>query len=375
MLQQAARRHNLEAWINPALAERIDYMVGLLNQFGLLNEDEHSAAVTQVEDVIAKRLMVARDWAFHPAILEAEIKQPFLVVGNARAGTTFAQSILALDDGHRTPRFRDVQHPSPPRGADADSDAAALAEQGEYVDFILAKSPKMLPAHPYFDQRGETEAEDEYVYSLDFHLVYPLWLLKVANMPQALPPRDPVLALQFHKNMLRQFQWKCPTRRWVGKGVLHQYLMPSVLQVYPDAVCFWMHRRPEEYIASLLELLQLQYAPFNNGRYNVTPDAMVAQLKAGVDAILASKATNDPRIHHIRFHEFVANPAKVLAPIYEAHGIEFTNAYAARIAARMADPAFRADRFGKFTYSLESFGLDQASLRREFSEYCDRFEI
>jgi hypothetical protein len=194
-------------------------------------------------------------------------------------------------------------------------------------------------------------------------------------MPQALPPRDPVLALQFHRNMLKQFQWKCPTRRWVGKGVLHQYLMPSVFEVYPDAVCFWMHRRPEEYIASLLELLMLQYAPFNNGRYNVQPDAMVAQLKAGVDAILASPATSDPRINHIRFHEFVANPAKVLAPIYEANGIAFTKAYEARIAARLADPAFRADRYGKFTYSLEGFGLDRARLRREFSEYCDRFEI
>ncbi len=375
MVQQAARRHGLEAWIDPALAERITYIVGLLNEFGQLTDSEYASAVAQIESIIAKRLMVARDWATHPEILDSEIKQPFLVIGNARAGTTFAQSILAMDDGHRTPRFRDVQHPSPPRGADDQSDAAAMAEQGEYVDFILAKSPQILPAHPYFDQRGETEAEDEYVYSLDFHLVYPLWLLKVANMPQAMPPRDPVLALRFHKDMLKQFQWKCPTRRWVGKGVLHQYLMPSVFEVYPDAVCFWMHRRPEEYIASLLELLKLQYAPFNNGRYNVKPDEMVAQLKAGVDAILASQATDDPRNHHIRFHEFVADPVKVLAPIYEARGIAFTKAYQDRITARMADPAYRADRFGKFTYSLESFGLDRTSLRREFAEYCDRFEI
>ncbi len=302
MPQQAAQRHGLEAWVDPALAERIDYMVGLLNEFGLLDEAEFGAAVTQIESVIVKRLKVARDWTLHSEILDAEIKQPFFVVGNARAGTTFAQSILALDEGHRTPRFRDVQHPSPPRGADSESDAAALAEQGDYVDFILAKSPKML---------------------------------------QAMPPRDPVQALQFHKNMLKQYQWKCPTRRWVGKGVIPQYVMPSLLEVYPDAVCFWMHRRPEEYIASLLELLKLQYAPFNRGRYNVNPGDMVAQLKAGVDAILVSPATNNVRINHIRFHEFVADPAKVLAPIYEANGVPFTKAYAVRIAARMPPKKLR----------------------------------
>lgn len=220
------------------------------------------AAVAQLESIVVKRLMVARGWATHPEILAQDIRQLFLVVGNARAGTTFAQSILALDEGHRTLRFRDVQHPSPLRGTDLAADGAALAEQGDYVDFILDRSPGMHAAHPYFDQLGETEAEDEYVYALDFHLVYPLWLLKVANMPQALPPRDPVLALRFHRDMLKQFQWKFPTRRWVGKGVIHQYVMPAVLEVYPDAVCFWMHRRPEEYVTSLLELLALQYPPF-----------------------------------------------------------------------------------------------------------------
>jgi hypothetical protein len=151
--------------------------------------------------------------------------------------------------------------------------------------------------------------------------------------------------------------------------------MPSVLQVYPDAVCFWMHRAPEEYIASLLELLALQYAPFNNGRYAVDPEAMVAQLRAGIDAILADPTTNDRRVNHIRFRDFVADPASVIAPIYEANGIAFTNCYAERIRQRMTDPAFRADRYGKFAYTLESFGLDRAALRREFADYCDRFEI
>lgn len=375
ILQRAARTHGLESLIDPALAERFDYMVGLFNEFGLLSEEEYGLAVAQLETIVVKRLMVARDWDRHPEILAQDITQPFLVIGNARAGTTFAQAILAMDDGHRTPRFREVQHPSPPRGADTAADATALSEQDDYVAFILKKSPRMLAAHPYFDQKGDTEAEDEYVYSLDFHIAYPLWLLNVANMPQALPPRDPVLALQFHKNMLKQFQWKQPTRRWVGKGVIQQYVMPSVLQVYPDAVCFWMHRAPEEYIASLLELLALQYAPFNNGRYAVDPEAMVAQLRAGIDAILADPTTNDRRVNHIRFRDFVDDPASVIAPIYETNGVAFTNCYADRIRKRMTDPAFRADRYGKFAYTLESFGLDRAALRREFADYCDRFEI
>jgi hypothetical protein len=371
----AASKHDLEHYVDPALEERFSYLVGLLNGFGSIEEGAYPTAVQTLEDLVAKRLRVARDWDQHPEILAEEVKQPFFVIGNARAGTTFAQSILTLDQGHRTPVYREVQNPSPPRGLDPAFDAAALEEQNRYVQYMLEKSPRMMPAHPYLDQMGNSEAEDEYVYSLDFHMAYPLWLLKVPNMPQAIPPRDPVLAMQFHKKMLKQFQWKMPTRRWIGKGVVHQYILPSVLEVYPDAVCFWIHRPPEEYIASLLELLELQYKPFNGGLYRVRPDELVNDLKSGVDYILGSPATADARVHHVRFKDWVANPAAVIAPIYEASGIPFTNEFAQRIRQRINDPKGRPERYGKFEYSLEKFGLTREGLRGKFAAYCDRFEL
>jgi hypothetical protein len=371
----AARTHDLERYIDPGLEERFSYLAGLLNDFGSIEQSAYPAAVRQLEEMVEKRLRVARDWDHYPEILAEEIKQPFFVVGNARAGTTFVQSILTLDEGHRTPVYREVQNPSPPRGLDPDFDAAALEEQNRYVEYMLSKSPRMMSAHPYLDQMGNSEAEDEYVYSLDFHMVYPLWLLKVPNMPQAVPPRDGVLAMQFHKKMLKQFQWKMPTRRWVGKGVVHQYILPSVLEVYPDAVCFWIHRPPEEYIASLLELLELQYKPFNGHLYGVRPDKLVNDLKAGVDYILGNKATTDSRVHHIRFKDWVTDPAAVIAPIYETYGIPFTNEFAEKIRRRLSDPNSRADRHGKFEYSLGKFGLTREVLRRDFAAYCDRFEL
>lgn len=371
----AEARSGLSAYADDAQRERFDYLIGLFNGFGSIKEVEYPTAVEQLTGVVVKRLQVARDWAENPSILEEEIVQPFFVLGSARAGTTFTQMLLELDDGHRTPRYRDVQHPSPPRGLDPAADAAALAEQNDYVDYMVGKSPRMMSAHPYLDQRGEAEAEDEYVYSLDFDPAYPLWYLKVPSLPQTVPPRNPVQALQFYKNMLKQFQWKMPTRRWVGKGVIHHYIPEALMEVFPDMVGFWIHRPPEEYVASLLELLSLQYGPFNGDLYNVRPDQLVAMLKAGVDHILNNSATSDSRLHHIRFSDMVKDPAAVFAQIYDAHGIAFTGAYADRINARLHDPDYRADRYGKFQYSLEKYGLEKGALRREFAEYCDRFSI
>jgi hypothetical protein len=371
----AADKCGLTKYAEPDVAERFFYMTGLMNDFGEIKESEYRDAVEQLESIVVKRLEVARDWDLHPEILDGEITQPFFVIGNARTGTTFAQMILTMDEGHRTPLYCEVQHPSPPWGLDPAADALALKEQNEYVDYFLKKSPRVMQAHPYMDQMGNAEAEDEYVYSLDFDMVYPLWLLKVPNMPQALPPRDPVRAMMFYKNMLKQFQWKAPTGRWVGKGVVHQYIAPSILEVFPDSVGFWMHRPPEEYIASLLEILEVQYHPFNGDLYRVQPDELVEQLKAGADYIVKNATTDDPRIHHIRFKDFVSDPAAVIAPIYEKSGIPFTNAFAEKIKHRIGDPSYRADRYGKFQYTLENYGLNGKDIRAKFAEYCDRFEL
>jgi hypothetical protein len=375
ILDDRARQLGLEKFVDPELRQRFGTFVQWFNEFGTIEASKLPAAIEQFMQLVGNRLKLARDWAERPQILQSAITQPFFVIGNARSGTTLAQVILAMDDGHRTPQYWEVQHPSPPPGSDAAADMAAQRVARTYVQWILATSPQLLPAHPYLEQLECTEAEDEYLYVLDFHMAYPLSLLKVPNLPQALPPVDPVAALRFHKRVLQQLQWRCPTKRWVGKGIVHQYIAPAVLEVYPDAVCFWIHRAPEDYIPSLLELLEVQYKPFNGGLYRVDAADMVKQLRAGVEFILNSEVINDPRIHHIRFSDFVADPAAAIADVYAQRGIPFSERYRARIVAFIHDPKNRSDRHGKFAYDPEKFGISRAQLRAQFKDYCERFGV
>ena len=375
ILNDAIASNGLGRYLDSGMRQRFDQLIDQFNGFGSIEEGAYADAVGEFTRLINNRLKLARDWDQHPEILEQEIKQPFFVIGNARAGTTFAQSILNLGEGHRTPCYWDTRNPSPPPGLDAAADAAAHQEVKGFLDFMLGISPGLWPAHPYFDQKGYTEAEDEFVYSTDFNMAYPLHFLKVPSLPQCSPATDTVAALKFHKKMLQQFQWQLPVKRWVGKGILHQYVMPSLLEVFPDAVCFWMHRPPEQYIASLLELLERQYKPFNGDLYAVDAKDMVAQLHAGMESFMAQPAIDDPRVNHIRFADFVKDPVAVIAPIYEQNGIEFTAEFERRIKNRITDPAYRADRHGKFDYSLDKFGLNSADLRRQFADYCERFDL
>lgn len=372
---QAAREAGLEPYADEAMRARYADMIAQFNEFGIIPEKDRGPALDELKRAVVKRLEIARDWAEYPEILDEEIVQPLFVIGNARAGTTITQTLLTLDDGHRTPRFIDTLYPSPPRGLDPDADAVALRASDRYVQFLLDREPRLLASHPYHDKFGMAEAEDEFVHSIDFGSAYPLHFMRVPTVPTTYPAADPTKAFEFHKNMLKHYQWRTPTKRWVGKGINHQYLVGALLEVFPDAACVWIHRPPEDLVASFIAINEIVYKKVNGELFTFDPKAMVAALREGVNHILNDPAVNDPRISHIRFPDLMADPIKVIASVYEQQGITFTARYEQALKKRLADPAHRVDRHGKFNYSASDFGIEAGELKRIFSDYSERFGL
>jgi sulfotransferase family protein len=373
IFDQTARETQLQDYADQQIRARFIDLVDQFNSLGKVPGDSLAAAIGDMKRAVTIRLQLARDWTEHPEILEQNIVQPIFILGNGRAGTTLSQSLLSLDEGHRTPRFMDAQCPSPPRGLDRAADAAARRTGDAYVDEMLDREPGLLVSHPYHDKGGMAEAEDEYLYSLDFNSVYPLHFQHVPTLPPTQAAADPLAAFAFYRNMLCQLQWKTPTRRWVGKGIRHQYLAGPLLQAFPDAIGVWIHRSPEELIPSYIKITELVYRPIRGSMYSLNVDHLVAGLKAGTDKILNDPAINDPRISHVRFADMVKDPVAVIAGVYETHGLVFTAAYEKRIRDWLADPVNRVDRHGKFRHSAEEYGLDPAELKRLFADYRDRF--
>lgn len=373
IFDQTARENGLEAYVEDGIRQRFLDLVAKFNAIGKVPGDRVPGAIEDMKKAVKIRLQVARDWIEHPEILEEEIVQPLFVIGNGRAGTTLTQSLLTLNEGHRTPRFMDAQHPSPPRGLDPEADAAARRAADDYVDFTISREPGLLVSHPYHDRGGMAEAEDEYIYSIDFNIVYPLHFQNVPTVPPTQAAADPLAAFEFHKNMLKQLQWKTPTKRWVGKGIRHQYLAGPLLQTFPDAICVWIHGSPEDLVPSYLKITELVYRPIKGSLYSLNVDNVVAGLKAGTDKILNDPVINDSRISHVRFSDMVKDPVAVIANVYESRGLSFTAEYEKRIRDWLADPANRVDRHGRFSHSAEEYGLDPAELKRLFADYRERF--
>ncbi|MDB6060871.1 MAG: hypothetical protein JWM78_974 [Verrucomicrobiaceae bacterium] len=375
IFDRVAQDTGLSAYVDTAVRQRFIGIVEQFNEFAKPRPDALEGSLRDLQRIVEMRLQVARDWAEYPEILDEEIVQPMFVMGFPRGGTTLSQKLLSLDWGHRTPRYMDGLFPSPPPGLDPDADAEALRATDIYTQHVIDREPLALVSHPYFDKGAMAEAEDEWAACLDFRFVYPLHFQNTPNVPPTLMPEDPLAHFQFQKKMMQQFQWKRPTRRWVGKGVLHHYIAPSLFEVFPDAIGVWCHRPIEEQIASIISINNIFYQPIRGAGWEENPTQMVEAMEAGVEAMINSPMMNDPRIYHLRFREMLKDPVAAIAAIYEAQGLEFTSYFENRIRTWMEHPANKVDRHGKFSHSPEQYGLDRKELERIFKPYKDKFGL
>jgi hypothetical protein len=376
ILGAAANELALHTYVTEDLRSRFRTFIGYFNALGPIDEADYPRACRQMEEFVGKRLQLARDWARQPQILAEPIEQPFFVIGHPRSGTTVLEHLLGLDEGHRLPRYWEVRHPSPPPGADPAADARSIAAETAHVEELIRIAPVLLQAHPFLDQGGRAEAECEDLMTLDFHMIHTLHFTRVPSVPYPIMPADGAAAFAFHKKLLQQFQWKTPTRRWLCKGTTHQYNLPALWSVYPDAVCLWAHRAPEEYFASFFRMIDILYRPINGHLFReIDVRGIIAQLKRAYDHVLDSEWIADPRICHIRFKDLMQDAVQTIRRVYEAHDICFTPAFEARIRRWIDDPAHRSDRYGKFEYSLRQCGLTVADIRRDFAAYYDRFGL
>lgn len=376
ILHGAATRHGLEPYVTGDIERRFTAFVGLFNAFGAIEAADYPLAAEQMESFVAKRLQLERDWSQHPEILTQPVAPPFFVIGHPRSGTTVLQCLLALEAGHRRPCYWETRRPSPPPGMEASADAAAIAAETRHVQELLRMAPQLLCAHPYLDQGGLSEAECEDLMSLDFHFLHTLHFTRVPSLPHPIEAADSVAALSFHKRLLQQFQWKVPTGRWVCKGTLHIHKLPALWRIYPDATCFWTHRAPEDYFASFFAMLDTLYRPVNRNLYRrVDATSVIAHMQMAYEEMLRSDWIDDPRICHIRCTDLFRDPVESIRRCYASGGLAFTPAHEAAIRTWMADPAHRADRHGKFQYSLEQFGLSARKIRTAFAGYYERFDL
>lgn len=379
LLQEAQARTGLAGWTDADwpdgdFPERFALAVQHINGIAM-DEAGRAAAAENVLWLLTDRLRFFEDRKRFP-LADEVIDRPMFVSGEPRSGTTLMHALLAVDPTSRALRFWEVMHPSPPPGTVDGSDARVAQADAEWRE-INAKMPRWLHCHPYNDMLGQGLPEDERTWAFDFRVMTPTawWRVPMQNLSFGLPT-DPPAQYRIHKGMLQAFQYRRPARRWVLKG-FHTTRLDAFFATYPDASLVWLHRDPVM-VAASSTMMMADIMHGIVGRIDLVQEARahLERVRWSIGRTMADPLTDDPRIRHIRYRDFVTDPIGVIRDYYRFAGHPFTPQ--AETAMRRYLAENKGDRHGKFHYSaqvLVDAGYDLDALNAEFAPFRRRFGV
>lgn len=359
------------------LRSRVAQMVDWINDRGPYSVDEIGNMQRQLQRLLVSRLRIEHDRQCNPGISKTEIERPIFIIGFARSGTTLLHALLAEDPAALAPLAWHSRMPSPPPGLTPVCSGRIAYAQND-VQQWLAHCPGLLRLHPYADMGAYQLIEDEEILTIDFRNAYPSMLYKVPTLDvDVVVGSDSEGVMRFHREFAQHLMWNSNRQHWVSKFATAQHHMQALLDAYPDALCVWAHRPLSQIYASNVTVRAAVYDSIRGKPMDWREQARTRaeQMKAGVDQMMANAIIDDPRVMHIPFHELSKDPIGAVEKIYERRGLEVSPDYRGRLNTWLDNPENKVDRYGRYPYSYEPFGLDEDWIKELFADYSKRFGL
>jgi hypothetical protein len=371
LLSAAQAATGLVDFGDDTLPERFKLAVAQIQSAGM-DEAGQRAAAEICHWLLTSRLQFFADHETY-SIDQEKIERPLFATGEPRSGTTLLHALLSVDPNARALRFWEVMYPSPPPGLAATDDPRRARADADWRE-ILERLPKWLISHPYNDMLGDGLPECERTWAFDFRVMTPTaWWRAPMGMVIGGLPTDARAQYRLHKMMLQHCQYGRSKKYWVLKG-FHGARLQELFETYPDAHIIWTHRDPVQVIASRIVLTgELVEGLAGKVDWKAQAKLQIASARAGYNATMNNPLIDDPRIHHVRYPDFVADPVGTIRGYYEHAGVPFTAEAETAMRNYLRDN--KGDRYGKFRYSTDVIGEDIDALHAEFADYRKRFGL
>ena len=374
LLARAKAEAGLSDWGDPTFEERFGLAVNHINSIPM-DEAGRKAADANCMWLLTDRLKFFNDFKLHP-LADEVIDHPMFATGEPRSGTTLMHALMSVDPDARALRFWEVMHPSPPPAVLGDAHPGIKLAEQEWEE-INTKMWKWLHCHPYNDMGGDGLPEDERTWAFDFRVMTPTawWRVPMQNLSMGLPT-DAKAQNRIHKMMLQSFQYKRPKKYWVLKG-FHGFRLKEFFETYPDATLVWLHRDPVQVAASSTAMMR-DIMEGIVGKIDLVAEAKMhmQRLRTSIANTMSNPLVMDPRIHHVRYKDFVSDPIGTIRGYYEFTGRQLTPHAEQAMRDYLANN--KGDRHGKFEYStklLTDAGFDIDELNEEFRAFRERFDV
>ena len=346
---------------------------------------EEEASVSTLGRLAIRKILVAQlahrirlhAWTqAHPEAAEEKIRQPWVIVGLPRTGTTLLSMLLALDPNARALlQWETRSSVPPPTLATAHTDPR-IAECEKQTDGLHALNPALRAMHPF----GATLPEECVPFMmLDLRTLGMETQARVPGYGRWLNGCDMAPAYVQHKKALQALQVGQPTERWVLKTPNHLWCLETLLDFYPDARIIWTHRDPGPVTASVTSLnatLQGVFArrldPQQLGRDWLT------KLQTGIERGVAfdDQAQAQGRTDwcfHLQYSDLMRDPTHALRRLYAHFGEEPSPLHERRVESWLREKP--QNEFGRHGYDPTDFGWSYEELAEAWQPYRERYGI
>lgn len=321
----------------------------------------------------ANRLRIHDLLARHPEIHDEEIREPIIVVGLPRSGTTHLVNLLAADGRLRSMPLWEGQAPvpedNPTRGPD---DPRHIRCQKRW-EAMQSASPPIAAMHPMDPDHVHEELE---LMLPDFSSYNQEWTARVPRWRDFYLAHDQRPHYDYLLTGLKILQWVAPRERWVLKCPQHLEQMGPLVETFPDATFVVTHRDPVAVVQSAATMTC--YAA-RMGYRSPQPEWYLGYWTDRVERLLSASVRDrhllpDDRTVDVLFHEFMADDVGTVERIYTVAGLAMTDEARSQIQGHLDDHA--RGRHGRVVYDLrEDFGAEPTAVREPFDFYLDRFPI
>ena len=321
--------------------------------------------------LLTNRLRTEQAFADNPALAETPIPRPLYIIGFPRTGTTLLHNLLACDPAARWMRLWEGLYPAPaPQSLEDDP---RIAEVEEWAAGFEKVAPRLAAAHK-LDPRGPEECLwliehtfNDLIFELRAHVpTYSRWLAE---------HEADVDIHQYYRRQLQLLGAHCRGNHWVFKAPRHLPGLAGLLAVFPKARIVQTHRDPAAVLPSLCSLCEILRGAASDAVDKPAIGAhWHARLKAIFEQATAVRATAaEGKILDILYADLMVDPIAIVQHIYAHHGYEFTEPFESAMRQWLA--ANRQHKHGSHRYTLGEYGLSEAQVHEDFSEYTKEFGL
>lgn len=337
-----------------------------------LNDIGTIAVRAQIVGALTNRLRIVDYVKKHPGVANERIEAPLIVVGMFRAGTTLLSQLLDQDSSNRALLSWEVADSVPPPTPDN-------FRSGPRVDAVRAGQEMLSQINPAIDtvhhEQADQATECLAVLGQDFKSLIWEAVAIVPSYSAWLDGVDYLSAYQHHHRVLQVLQHGGVRGRWTLKSPQHAISLEALTAVYPDARLVLLHRDPVMLCGSVCSLIRTLSATFTDADHRAAIGRRwVDVLTQSVDRVSAFRdAHPEHPIIDVQYTDLMSSPVATVAGIYEAAGWSLDDRAAAAMTTHLEENP--KGKYGRHSYDLAEFGVDEAAIRERFAGYVDRYDV